>query len=116
MMREEFNHHQEMIEAWINGAEIQFYSELFETWNDTKNPKWLLSVKYRIKPYGPEQGELVEVSPDGNAWFERRFISCEGKIYWTISENYSGYNLTTGTDGEPVIKMESWKHLRPLKK
>ena len=49
MTREEYNKHKELIEAWGNGAEIQYF--LYNgIWADTKEPSWRNDVMYRIKP------------------------------------------------------------------
>lgn len=50
MTREGYNKHKELIEAFANGAEIQFYSKMHKGWIDTENPTWDLNIEYRIKP------------------------------------------------------------------
>ena len=50
MTREGYNKHKELFDAWLNGAEIQYYSEYDKEWADTNNPNWNLEIKYRIKP------------------------------------------------------------------
>nr|DAS98787.1 MAG TPA: hypothetical protein [Caudoviricetes sp.] len=50
MTREEYNKHKELIEAWGNGAEIQYYYKILEEWLDIENPSWNIDIKYRIKP------------------------------------------------------------------
>lgn len=45
--------HQELIDAYNKGAEIQYWSCLTEygyQWKDVKNPCWSVTDKYRIKP------------------------------------------------------------------
>ena len=43
--------HAELIKAWADGAEIEFYSEAFEEWqNPGKSPEWSEDYQYRIKP------------------------------------------------------------------
>lgn len=44
--------HAELIKAWADGAEIQFYDVLTDSWKDCKGDVflWNLTVTYRIKP------------------------------------------------------------------
>ncbi len=42
--------HCDLIIAWANGAEIQVYFELKNTWLDVKSPMWDNDEEYRIKP------------------------------------------------------------------
>ena len=49
MTREGYNKHKELIEAWSNGAEIQYHSE-DKGWLTTENPRWIFNLEYRIKP------------------------------------------------------------------
>lgn len=43
--------HSEQIKAWANGAVIQYWSVLNESWMDSENnePKWYEHVIYRVK-------------------------------------------------------------------
>jgi hypothetical protein len=41
--------HAELIKAWADGAEIQFYN-VFTQWVDVDNPEWKEGCLYRIKP------------------------------------------------------------------
>ena len=50
MTREGYNKYKELIEAFVNGAEIQFYSKMHKGCIDTENPTWDLNIEYRIKP------------------------------------------------------------------
>ena len=49
MTREGYNKHKELIEAFGNGAEIQYYGGEPKRWIDIENPTWTLETKYRIK-------------------------------------------------------------------
>ena len=45
--------HCELIKAWADGAEIQFWSDNFNEWCDViegTQPDWYPSAQYRIKP------------------------------------------------------------------
>lgn len=41
--------HAEIIKAWADGAEIE-YKGLDNRWYPAKNPAWLVSSEYRVKP------------------------------------------------------------------
>ena len=42
--------HADVIKAWADGAEIQYYAEDADRWVDTSMPKWLTFAQYRVKP------------------------------------------------------------------
>lgn len=44
--------HAELIKAWADGAEIQFFNTAYNRWYDYDNqsPGWFADTKYRIKP------------------------------------------------------------------
>ena len=50
MTREECKKHKELIEAFANGAEIQYYFKSKGEWIDIENPIWDYYSEYRIKP------------------------------------------------------------------
>lgn len=42
--------HAELIKAWADGAEIEFFSPTIERWIFIIYPDWGMGTKYRIKP------------------------------------------------------------------
>lgn len=53
--------HFQLIEAWKNGAEIQFFDEYTQKWRDIGRPCWDSYIKYRIKPDNNcEKTEMVK--------------------------------------------------------
>lgn len=50
MTREGYLKHKELIEAWVNGAKIQWFNEVRESWFPAAAPQWDEEVKYRVKP------------------------------------------------------------------
>ena len=42
--------HAELIKAWADGAEIQVFDEIGQSWWDMPNPDWHDNRQYRIKP------------------------------------------------------------------
>ena len=50
MTREGYNKYKELIEAWGNGVEIEYYCMVNKKWFATKNPAWDSNIQYRVKP------------------------------------------------------------------
>jgi len=50
--------HAELIKAWADGAEIQYFNN--KEWVDKKSPNWWEDNTYRIKPSEPTPKELAE--------------------------------------------------------
>ena len=42
--------HANLIHAWADGAEIQFFNYMLNRWEDLESPAWDEISKYRIKP------------------------------------------------------------------
>lgn len=42
--------HSEIIKAWADGKQIQYYDGLCDTWLDIDNPDWCENQSYRVKP------------------------------------------------------------------
>lgn len=42
--------HCDLIKAWAEGAEIQYFGILAQRWITIKNPAWDEDEKYRVKP------------------------------------------------------------------
>ena len=45
--------HADLIHAWAEGKEIQYYSNIFKDWLDLSEPSWNLGDEYRLKPEKP---------------------------------------------------------------
>ena len=41
--------HYDTIQAWANGADIEVYDLYRDNWNSVDNPRWFVSVNYRVK-------------------------------------------------------------------
>ena len=50
--------HADLICAWANGAQIQYYDAIMCRWSDNENPKWYEEMKFRVKP--EPKPDLVE--------------------------------------------------------
>lgn len=42
--------HCELIKAWADGNEIQFFGKLSKEWHDATCPNWCIETVYRLKP------------------------------------------------------------------
>lgn len=44
--------HAELIKAWADGAEIEFFSKMHNEWQQisVSSPSWFIDIEYRIKP------------------------------------------------------------------
>ena len=42
--------HRDLFNKWLDGEQIQYYSEDNECWMSIQTPSWRLETKYRIKP------------------------------------------------------------------
>lgn len=80
--------HAELIKAWADGAEIEFYIEQENLWVKTETPGWMQDTKYRIKP---------EPKPD-----VVRYTTCEVEMeeYEPTNFKVNCDNLKLTFDGE----------------
>ena len=77
--------HAELIKAWADGAEIQVFDEIGQSWWDIPNPDWYDNRHYRIKP---------EPKPDVVRW-------CWANTMLGENDNYnSNADLKLTFDGE----------------
>lgn len=42
--------HQDLILAWLDGAEVEYWSPNMHCWRTVKNPQWHDKYQYRVKP------------------------------------------------------------------
>lgn len=87
--------HADLIKAWADGAEIQFFDPQYKKWEDTYEPSWNTLFLYRIKPEPkPDQVRYVNLfgNRPGSYWVEP---TTAGKM----NPNYRGQIKIT-FDGE----------------
>jgi len=73
--------HQELITAWENGAIIQRFEHICGNWEDTVEPMWHTTTKYRIKPTPkPDIVGYCNVSMYSNAPDNIDFGQCTAKL------------------------------------
>ena len=114
-----------LMQAYVNGKQIQFFSILENKWVDTIDPSWSQFNRYRIKPepnYRPFKNaeecwqEMQKHRPfgwikdkndghysmvttvDAAAGEDKKHIEISGGNIWTLSETMCDY---TFADGEP---------------
>lgn len=64
--------HADLIIAWAEGAEIQWYNKEHDGWGVVKYPSWCPHEQYRIKPKKPQ-------------WYED--IPAHGVLCWVSDEH-----------------------------
>ena len=111
-----------LMQAYVDGKQIQFYSILENKWEDTTDPRWSHCNRYRIKPepnYRPFKNaeecwqEMQKHQPFG--WIKNKndghysmvttvdaaeggkHISISGDVLWTLSETMCDYTFADGT-------------------
>ena len=83
--------HAELIKAWAEGAEIEFYSEPSKQWIFTAFPSWIPDYQFRIKPEPkPDHVYYGVFEMDGSVHID----SCFTKL------NDAGDELKLTFDGE----------------
>ena len=73
--------HAKLIKAWKDGAEIQYWDDNDNKWNDCKGyngfPTWDVELQYRIKPWKPQKYETY-----CNLFIDRNGEICICKHIW----------------------------------
>ena len=115
----------DLMQAYVDGKQIQFFNRLEDKWVDTIDPTWSQFNRYRVKPesnYRPfknaeecwqemqkhqpfgwikdkEDGHYTMVTTvDAAAGEDNKHIEISGGNIWTLSETMCDY---TFADGEP---------------
>ena len=79
--------HADVIIAWANGAQIQYYDAIMRRWSDNENPKWYEEIKFRIKP--EPKPDVVEYYSIG-----------KHHVFCAIGDSWEKPNLKLTFDGE----------------
>ena len=112
-----------LMQAYVNGKQIQFFSILENKWVDTIDPSWSQFNRYRIKPepnYRPFKNaeecwqEMQKHQPfgwikdkndghysmvttvDAAAGEDKKHIEISGGNIWTLSETMCDYTFADG--------------------
>ena len=83
--------HSELIKAWADGAEIQFFRESTSEWVDTSCPIWIDDYEYRIKP---------EPKPDTYAYMVAAHQYGVCAVSELTANKSAGDNIKLTFDGE----------------
>ena len=69
--------HQELMDAYKEGASIQFFSKVSREWFSEPNPSWYEDYKYRIKPQPkPDIKRYIHVTNERSVDVCKYFPSC----------------------------------------
>lgn len=71
--------HLDLIIAWANGAEIEFYLEAYDCWHTVANPSWDRSTSYRIKPNKSAKDVEIERIQDELDKLSKRLEELKGE-------------------------------------
>jgi hypothetical protein len=88
--------HAECIKAWADGAEIEYWSDVYADWHPSINPSWHLQTTYRIKPQPVIEKKFIFAQH-----FETKNTNFKAEI-WPEGSNYIGEAIiqVTLTDGK----------------
>ena len=70
--------HAELIKAWADGAQIEWYCKISKIWREVNPPQWSESNEYRIKP--EEKKPIVRwkwAELWNTDWFESEYFYTE---------------------------------------
>ena len=82
--------HAELIKAWADGAEIEFWSKGLEKWVADLKPDWLTVCEYRVKPKPKPDVVLYAYSSD----------------YYAYSSDYNGMtHIRLATKAEANLEL-----------
>lgn len=81
--------HADIIEAWLEGADVQYWSEIDQEWKDIQQPSWNPTSKYRVKPNAEEQQESEFILTDAEKTLIKALRATEiFKVLTTDQPNY----------------------------
>jgi len=98
--------HAEIIHAWAEGAEIEWYDREHEGWVVVPNPSWYAHHQYRVKPSEPKWYE--NIPPHGVlCWVKLAGESCNTRKRPAVVIEYSPplFYCTNGCQ---------WRYATPL--
>ena len=77
--------HAELIKAWADGAEIEFYGDSDE-WLYIKEPSWKADIKYRVKPKKPTRYLVVKELSNGSIFVNQSLPHEDVEKYFKLHE------------------------------
>ena len=60
--------HYDVIVAWANGEDVEYWNESFSEWREDDRPRWYEHLNYRIKPKRVKKEGWVNVYGLGSAY------------------------------------------------
>ena len=113
MTREGYKKHNELIEWWSTGTEIEVWDDNTNKWQTVKYPTWNEDLEYRVKKYDPSPGDRVLVQDDYmDQWYERIFVGWDEDYPIVISMTEDGeFNIE-----DDKISVKTWDRVKELKK
>jgi hypothetical protein len=101
--------HKELIEAFKQGAKIEWFDEADKKWYDVLNPSWFHSINYRIKPQPQPETKMNKPHKHADlikAWADgakiQVFITSSGE--WANANPSWDPNSCYRVKPEPVVK------------
>lgn len=121
MTRQQYLKHREIIDAWANGAEIEFKS-IDDSWVDAENPNWILNMEYRVKPQPTylelhekcelKVGDRVKISETIlSLRFNEKLKSTISKIGEIVNKDSNSYRVKIDNDNDwfyPYFVLEKY--------
>lgn len=111
-----------LMQAYVDGKQIQFFNRLEDKWEDTIDPRWSQENRYRVKPepnYRPFKNaeecwqEMQKHQPFGwlkdkedghyamvtvvDAVGNKKCIAISGNNYWPFNETMRDYTFADGS-------------------
>lgn len=112
MKREDIKKHREVFNAWLDGAEIEFYDESEKLWKNVTNPEFYKNLEYRIKK--GKANTSFDTMEDGFHWICHKELSLEEAYVIEFFDNFilkSGINANFDID---EIKAQGHKYIGPV--
>lgn len=107
MTKKGFKKHFKIIEAWANGADIEYYSNQSGYWKPARNLDWSVHRHYRVAPT-PDTIDWSHVTPEYK-WMSRNL---EGIPYLFVNRpqtSCSFWYSCSPTDSACAVHFSSYK-------
>ena len=113
----------DLMQAYVDGKQIQYFNRLEGKWEDTTDPSWLNGNRYRVKPepncrpfknteecwqemqkhhpFGwikdKEDGHYAMVTTVDAFYDDKNYIKISGDHNWSFAETMNVYTFADGT-------------------
>lgn len=97
--------HAELIKAWADGAEIEFFHENRDTWVEITRPSWSEALKYRIKPDDPKP-EYIPFTWEDRGLIKGKWVKNKTtRLEFIITSVYSNPDGAFAINGYPAKQL-----------